>query len=246
MKKYIKGILGTLSLAAAIVTGPAHALFGVGDIVIDPTNLIQNTSSAISAVKNEVNTAHTYITQVQQLIAMGKSLQSVSGLANLAGVQEEYKLYVQLANVSTQLLGVIDRSKRLTESVQAQVGASNLDWKTFLTTKSDINRSRAMALSQQYQAIDRSMVEVAERRKQIVNQLQASTGQTSAMQSVGAGIDVLIGQNQQMISALQMQGRADQMKQEMDQTTEKATFEQGMQVISKRQKALMQSDANLK
>jgi type IV secretion system protein TrbJ len=246
MKKYFKGILGTLSLAAAIVTGPAHALFGVGDIVIDPTNLIQNTSSAISAVKNEVNTAHTYITQVQQLIAMGKSLQSVSGLANLAGVQEEYKLYVQLANVSTQLLGVIDRSKRLTESVQAQVGASNLDWKTFLTTKSDINRSRAMALSQQYQAIDRSMVEVAERRKQIVNQLQASTGQTSAMQSVGAGIDVLIGQNQQMISALQMQGRAEEMRQEMDKATEKASFQQGLQVISERQRALRQTSDQFK
>jgi P-type conjugative transfer protein TrbJ len=80
MHKLLKSFAFAVSLTAALVTGPAHAIFGVGDIVIDPTNLIQNTYSAISAVKNEVNTANTYINQVQQLIAMTKSLQSVSGL----------------------------------------------------------------------------------------------------------------------------------------------------------------------
>lgn len=217
MKKFIKGFVVLASFTAAIVTGPAHAIFGVGDIVIDPSNLVQNTSSAIAAVKNEVNTANTYINQVQQLLAMGKSLQSVNGLSNLAGAQQELMLYQQLSNVSTQLLGVLNQSAQLNQTVTAQFGASTLDWQTFLTSKSDINRSRTQALASQYSTVNQNITDVAQRRQAIVDQLQASTGQTSAMQAVGAGIDVLIGQNQQMLAVMQAKGQDELARNSMDE-----------------------------
>jgi conjugal transfer/entry exclusion protein len=241
MQKLLKSFAFAVSLTAAVVTGPAHAIFGVGDIVIDPTNLIQNTYSALSAVKNEVNTANTYINQVQQLIAIGKSLQSMNGLSNLTGAQQELALYTQLSNIGGEMITVMDRSRKLAESLQAQVGASNMDWATFLSTKSDIERARKQSLANQMVTIDKNMADVAKRRSAIVNQLQASSGQTSAMQAVGAGIDVLIGQNQQMIANLQLKGREEQAKERVDA----ATVNQGLKVISERQLQLLKSSSEL-
>lgn len=222
MKKYFKAAVGTVALLAAIVTGPAHAIFGVGDIVIDPTNLVQNTYSSIAAVKNEVNTAKSYIAHAQQLISMAKSLQSVQGLSSLAGVQQELAMYQQLKNVSSQLLNAMERSRTLSETVQSQYGASTLDWKSFLTTKSEINRARSLTLSNQYAAVEQNMSDVAQRRQAIVEQLQGSAGQTAAMQSVGAGVDALIGQNQQMVMLLKAQGQDSLIKQINEESDYKA------------------------
>jgi conjugal transfer/entry exclusion protein len=233
MKNLFKSMVAAVAVGASLLAAPAYALFGVGDIVIDPTNLIQNTSSAISAVKNEINTANAYYNQIQQLLGLAKQLQSVNGLANLAGAQQEMALYQQLANVSNQLLGVLNKSNQLNQTVQAQVGASSMDWKTFLTTKSDINKSRSDALASQYAAVNQNMIDVSQRRQAIVTQLQNSTGETSAMQGVGAGVDVLIGQNQQMLATLRAQGQ-DALIQRSNDANSADAAEQDMIARQKR------------
>ena len=48
-----KSRLAALAVACTLAIGamqPAHALFGIGDIVLDPTNLVQNTLTAIRAL----------------------------------------------------------------------------------------------------------------------------------------------------------------------------------------------------
>lgn len=225
MKPLIKPFLATIAFCAAVVSGPAHAIFGIGDIVIDPINLVQNTYSAVAAVKNEVNTAAAYIKQIEQALALAKSLKSVNGLATLAGVQQELALYSQLKNTSTQLASIMDQSLKLSQNVQAQYGASNVDWTSFLTSRSAVDRGRSQVLAAQYATIDQSMVDVAQRRQAIVSQLQDSSGQTSAMQSVGAGIDVLIGQNQLMVSTLSAQGKVAIVKQNTDDASGAASLQ---------------------
>ena len=61
------------------------------------------------------------------------------------------------------------------------------------------------------------MKEVAQRRAAIVAEIQTATGETAAMQSVGAGIDALIGQNQQMLGLLTAQGKDVQIKRNEDE-----------------------------
>jgi type IV secretion system protein TrbJ len=158
-------------------------------------------------VKNEVNTARQYISMLQQVINSARSVKSMEGLSSLAQVQKELALYNQLANIGSQMSGTLDRSLKLSQNLQAQYGASNMDWKTFITSRDEIRKSRAQALASQYAATDASMKEVAQRRAAIVEQIQAATGETAAMQSVGAGIDALIGQNQQMLGLLKAQGQ---------------------------------------
>src|SRR2546427_6074210 len=46
--------LAALTAACVLAFGiaqPAHALFGVGDIVLDPTNLVQNTLTAVRTLE---------------------------------------------------------------------------------------------------------------------------------------------------------------------------------------------------
>lgn len=215
--KKFRIIAAAAALTVSLVTAPAYALFGVGGIVLDPSNLVQNTSSAIAAVKNEVNTARQYISMLQQVVNSARSVKSIEGLSNLAQVQKELALYNQLANIGSQMSGTLDRSLKLSQSLQAQYGASNMDWKTFITSRDELRKSRAQAMATQYAATDASMKEVAQRRAAIVEQIQAATGETAAMQSVGAGIDALIGQNQQMLGLLNAQGKDVQIQRNEDE-----------------------------
>lgn len=51
LKKSIASLLMVALLLPGLATPrPAHALFGVGDIVLDPTNLVQNTVNAVEAI----------------------------------------------------------------------------------------------------------------------------------------------------------------------------------------------------
>lgn len=242
MKFLLKRGLIIASIAAGVFASPAHAIFGAFDIVLDPSNLVQNTASAVAAVKNEVNTANSYITQMQQLVAMGKSLKSVSGLASLAGVEQELALYVQLKSASTQLAAASAQSLELSQRLQAQYGASSMSWQDFLRSRAAIDQGNSKGLAAQYATVTNAIEQISVRRKEIVERLQSAEGQTSAMQSVGAGIDVLIGQNQQLIATLAAEGQSRLVQKNVDA----ATVQQGMQIISNRQQRIMDADAKLK
>jgi len=210
--------------------------------VWDPWNFVQNNTSAIAAVKTEITSANALVQQIQTTINLAKSLTSVEGLANLAGLQEEAALYGQLKNTNTELYGLMNQSSQLFQNVQAQVGASGMSWENFLNSRSSIEAQQKKVISSQYSTITNSMEKVAARRQTIVNQLQASNGQTSALQAVGAAIDVLIGQNQQLLGLLSTQGQLDIAKKER----ENASAEAGYIQMSKYQKMLQDENAKYK
>lgn len=228
--------------ASILFTSPAHAFFGIGDIVVDPTNLVQNTQSAISAVKNEINTASAYIKQIQMAIALAKSLESLKNISALVGIEKEFELFNDLKNTGQQLTGALDQSLRLTRGLEASHGASKLSWKDFVAARSATNQSANQSLLKQYSTITSAVQQIATRRQQIVAELQKVGGQTAALQSVGAGIDALIGQNQQMISTLAAEGTARLVQKNV----EEATLQQGMDVISQRQIELQKALSNFK
>lgn len=198
----IKTNLRKLALLTSIMaTVPsAHAFFGV---VFDPTNWMQNTASAVAAVKNEVNTYHALIEQANTAMHMARSTSSLKNLASLAGVQEVAKLYTALRDVDNQLGLTLERNQALTQNTIAQYGASNQSWQQFLSAKSSIAADERRATTERFRAVNASLQDTAQRREQIVGQLASVQGQTEAMQALGASLDVLIGQNQQIIMAMQ-------------------------------------------
>ena len=72
--------LAALTAACVLAFGiaqPAHALFGVGDIVLDPTNLIQNTMTAARTLEQINNQITSLQNEAQMLINQARNLASL-------------------------------------------------------------------------------------------------------------------------------------------------------------------------
>ena len=61
-------------LMSFIMAAPAHALFGMGDIVYDPSNFAQNITSAISEVTQELKQVEQYTAQLRELMVAKQQL----------------------------------------------------------------------------------------------------------------------------------------------------------------------------
>ena len=76
----LKPRLIALATASALAFGavqPAHALFGVGDIVLDPTNLVQNTMTAARTLEQINNQIRQLQNEAQMLINQARNLASL-------------------------------------------------------------------------------------------------------------------------------------------------------------------------
>ncbi|MBH2042494.1 MAG: P-type conjugative transfer protein TrbJ, partial [Comamonadaceae bacterium] len=72
--------LAALAVACTLAFGavqPAHALFGVGDIVLDPTNLVQNTLTAVRTLEQINNQIRQLQNEAQMLINQARNLASL-------------------------------------------------------------------------------------------------------------------------------------------------------------------------
>lgn len=212
MKKALKHLVIGLAFAAA--GAPALAQWAV----FDPTNWIQNYASAISQVKQEVTAAKTLIQQTQTAIDTAKSIKNLKNMDSLAQVKEGLRLYTNLRDVDMRLERDFQQSAALTESLTSKYGASDMSWNDFLQSKDKIDLQQRDTSAQRFAAINASMDQTARQRQAIVSQLGAVQGQTEAMQTVGAAVDVLIGQNQQLIHMLKVESEVKvlEKKQEAD------------------------------
>ena len=69
-----------LATACALTIGtvqPAHALFGIGDIVLDPSNLVQNTMTAARTLEQINNQIRQLQNEAQMLINQARNLASL-------------------------------------------------------------------------------------------------------------------------------------------------------------------------
>lgn len=76
----IKPKLAALAVASAIAFGvvqPAHALFGIGDIVLDPSNLAQNMLTAARTLEQINNQVQQLQNEAQMLINQARNLTSL-------------------------------------------------------------------------------------------------------------------------------------------------------------------------
>lgn len=195
----IKKLVCGLSLAAAFVA-PSAPVFAF--IVFDPSNWVQNNSSAIAAVRNEINTAQGLVQQIRSAIATAKSVSKLSDLSHLANIQQAMNLFNSLQNVDSQLSSTLQRNQTLTQDLVSRYGASGMPWDQFISSQQKIRADERAATLARYDNINASLAETAAKRSQIVTQLGAVQGQTEALQTLGTALDVIIGQNQQIIMAL--------------------------------------------
>lgn len=180
--------------------------------VFDPTNYAQNYLSATSSVKQEITTAKSLIQETQTALNMAKSVKGIGNFEDLAQVQQSLQMYKDLQTVDGLLERDFTQSAALTERVTANYGASDMSWNDYIKSSSALQQQQRDSSAQRYRAINASMEQTSRQREAIVSKLGSVGGQTEAMQALGAAIDVLIGQNQQIISILSANNRVAETK----------------------------------
>lgn len=232
MKKAFTTLILGAALGAASI--PAFAQWAV----FDPTNWIQNYLSAASQVKQEITTAKTLIQETQTAINMAKSVKGMADMDGLAQVKEAMKLYKELQAVDGRLEKDFQQSAELTERVTAKYGASDMSWEEYLNSRNQIERQQRDSSAARYRAINASIEQTSRQRQAIVSKLGNVQGQTEAMQTLGAAIDVLIGQNQQIISILAANNKVAETKQDLEATKAAKSDKEAAKVVNSYQQRL--------
>lgn len=198
--KFTQLIRVGLAVAFTVVSTSAGAQWAV----YDPANWIQNMTSARTAIMNEVNTAKALIQQINAAKDLARSTSSLKNLSGLAGIDEARQLYGTLAELDIRLNANLEDNLRMALDLRAQHGASNMSWQQFTAAQAKMDSGRQRAAREHYAAMTRSMEDTARKRQAIVSQLSGVEGQTQAMQALGAALDVIIGQNQQVMAQMRV------------------------------------------
>ena len=205
----------TLALAVPValspmLASPAHAQFGFGRIVYDPSNYAQNVLTAARTLEQINNQITSLQNEAQMLINQARNLASLpySSLQQLQqNVQRTQQLLGQAQNIAFEV-GQID------QAFQQQYGNVSLSatdaqlvadargrWENTVGGLQDAMRIQAGAVGN----IDSNRAEMAA----LVGQSQGATG---ALQATQAGNQLLALQSQQLsdlIAVISANGRAD-------------------------------------
>lgn len=211
-RKFIAPVTA-VALAVALVSSSAHAV-----TFTDPLNLIQNTASARAEIKAEISAARTLIEQINAAKNLARSTAGLKDLHGLAGVDQARQLYSALMELDGRLDKNLDESGKFAQDLRAQFGASNMSWDQFASSRNRMETKQQQASRERYASVARSMEETTRRRQEIVSQLSAVEGQTQAMQALGAALDVIIGQNQQIIATMVATSKEQEVKAAPDQS----------------------------
>lgn len=207
-----------LRLAFVVATAATSTAAFAQWAVYDPVNWIQNYLGTQAGISAEISQAKTLIEQVKAAKDLARSTKSLANLDGLAGVDKARQLYSALIELDTRLDSNLEESHRFTQDLRAQHGASNMTWEQFAASRSRLETTSQRAARERYTAISRSMEETTQRRREIVSQLGQVQGQTQAMQALGAALDVIIGQNQQMLAAMVAKEKQDEVNKTPNQS----------------------------
>ena len=211
-------IVGASALALALavpvalspmLAGPAHAQFGFGRIVYDPSNYAQNVLTAARTLEQINNQITSLQNEAQMLINQARNLASLpySSLQQLQqNVQRTQQLLGQAQNIAFEV-GQIDQAFQtqygnvsLSTTDAQLVADARSRWENTVGGLQDAMRVQAGAVGN----IDSNRAEMAA----LVGQSQGATG---ALQATQAGNQLLALQSQQLsdlIALISANGRA--------------------------------------
>lgn len=198
-------LTSTLLLSASA----AWAVFGVGDVVIDPTNLIQTTLSAL-------NTAKAVAQQAIQLTNEATQIQNqMRGLANQARdlTASPLQLSTELQGILAQYQGVL----RTAEGLSYDYSAIRQQADTLLTTAASSGTAgsghmleqlrTAIGHAMQAQAVVQTLSSQQAALQRALSASQAASGNLAVQQAATQLHGVLATQQATMIELLAAPGR---------------------------------------
>jgi len=178
--------LRSLALTAAIIpmlfATPAHAIFGFGDIVIDPTNLIQNALTATRTLQQVTDQARMLRNQVTQMTRLG------------IYVGEDFERTLsELNRLAHQARGLTYRIDEIERVFEMHFPDAYADW----------------SVTEQAQIADAQLEQDSRQLNVLMNASQGSAGELSAMQAGNQIMALSAKQSMQMQTLMAAQYRAE-------------------------------------
>lgn len=206
-KSFFKPRMAALAVASALALGiapPAHALFGVGDIVFDPTNLVQNIMTAAHTLEQINNQIRQLQNEALMLMNQAKNLTGLnfSALAQLRAALAATNQLIQqaqgLAFSVSQMEAEFTRLYPNTYSASTSGSQMALDarqrWRNSLEALRTATKVQSQAV-QNFASDEQTLTD-------LVNRSQSAVGALQAMQATN---QLLALQSRQTIQAQQLQ-----------------------------------------
>jgi len=211
-------LIRTIAAAAVMTFGFAqqsHAQLAV----IDPTNLIQNTLSAIGAVKGEVyqdtNIAYQYQMMLNQL-KQAVNLNPSAMLAQATTITNDISSLTKYTDSLKSLYGGLQDNAQYASKVQAlitQSGKTNAQWFADQSTLIANNDTTAKQLFQQGNDVISHVSVLAKRRQEIQDQLNMSPTMEATAQLTTHMLDIVASQNGDLLQMMASKQQSDAVAQ---------------------------------
>lgn len=214
----ITKLLKSCAAAAVLTVGlvqQSHATLPV----FDPTNFVQNTLTAIGAVKGEVyqdtNLAYQYQMMLNQL-KQATNLNPAAMLAQANTISNDLSTLNKYTDTMKALYGGLQSNAEYATKVQAlitQSGKTTTQWFNDQATLISNNDQTAKQLFQQGNDVISHVSALAKRRQEIQDQLNMSPTAEATAQLTTHMLDIVASQNNDMLQMMATKQQADSVVQ---------------------------------
>lgn len=214
----MKKLLSTVTTVAALTFGFAQQS-NAQLAVIDPTNLIQNTMTAIGAVKGEVYQDTNLVYQYQMMLNQLKQATNLNPAAMLAQantITNDINSLTKYTDSLKSLYGGLQSNAEYATKVQAlitQSGKTPSQWFADQSTLISNNDQTAKQLFQQGNDVISHVNTLAKRRQEIQDQLNMSPTMEVTSQLTTHMLDIVASQNGDMLQMMATKQQADSVAQ---------------------------------
>lgn len=206
-KSFFKPRMAALAVASALALGvapPAHALFGIGDIVFDPTNLAQNIMTAANTLEQINNQIRQLQNEAQMLMNQAKNLTGLnfSALAQLRAalaatnqlIQQAQGLAFNVVQMEAEFTRLYPNAYSASTSGSQMALDARQRWRNSLEALRTATKVQSQAV-QNFASDEQTLTD-------LVNRSQSAVGALQAMQATN---QLLALQSRQTIQAQQLQ-----------------------------------------
>lgn len=210
-----RSIIAALLLATAPLTipPPAHALFGIGDIVIDPSNLAQNVLTATRSLQQINN----QIRQLQNEAAMLRHQADNLTRLDVDVSQDLRQIMAEIAALSRQANAISYQVEETERLFKTHYPREYADWsRTDMVEAAAWQWDMSRAAYQDTLVMQSRIVEAVERDADVLEQLMEASGSATGNLSVAQAGNQLtalsIKQDMQIQQLMAAQYRADALE----------------------------------
>jgi type IV secretion system protein TrbJ len=226
----ILALLVALGSDAATAGGDS---VGFGSIVYDPTNHAENAITAVQSVRQTATQLQSYALQIRQYLATLENLKRIPQSAlddvlrpyreELAGVES---LYRELRGAHGELL----KLQRELDHHLRQIGSMKMDPKAYLEYEMKLSQRRGQGFDAAFQgnlATLQSVNQSYQRIKTLQSHIAGSVGALQSMQTMNEHLNLLAGQNAELITlvASSEASLAAKAKQDAERAASGAQFQ---------------------